>query len=1047
MKFMINRRTFLQLPVILLAFFSLMAYGQDQDFVVRGKVYSAATGMPMSDIGINSVNSPKEPVSTDSLGFFQITLENAKDQLLFSYPGFKEKQVFVHGKEFIEIWLLDEDYISVSDPVEMVFRKGSPKDFSGAVELSRNIEMYQLAGASFDQELQGNLSGLNVTSRSGMPGEGATMTSRGYASLFSSSLPAVIVDGMFQRSEGFSSSIIHGFHSNPLADIDKRDISSIVLLKDAAESGSFGLRASNGVLLVTTVPPRGGQTTMDVSVSGGIASAPEQIPVMDASHYSSYVMEQMYGAGLSSSEIFSQYPFLENNPGYLYYSRYDNNTDWQDEVFSNGNLFDAHLTVRGGDARARYSLSGGYLSNQAIIQNASYKRFNFRFNSVVQVSSKLDIGFNLSYTNGQSDLMETGAVPQTNPMFASMIKSPRLGVFQKDQEGISLPVFDDVADFGLSNPAVIVNEVEASDATSKFLGVSYLNIKITDHLSVRAQFGIDRLKSNEKIFIPSWGMATQGDGSAERSMKVKVNQYYAVMGEARVSYQKRFSFIHDFSADAGGRYMVHTLLQDAGAAQNSATDEFRDLNSGKADEKSVAGFEDQWSWLNYFISTKYIFDDRYILKANLSLDASSKFGSQVEDGISMGGQAFAVLPSMGVAWRISSESFMPDFRFLDELKIRASYGWTGSDDFMNNYTHLYYKTIPYYSITGFTLYGLYNPELKWELVKKGNIGLDLVLFNERLILNTNWYKEITEDMITYRELPVYYGFESYILNGGSCQNKGMEYSIYWRVIDRDFKWEIDANFFTYRNEILSLESDQIINGFRGGEKISMVGQAMGLFYGYEYLGVFGSQDEAELANLVDKAGRSFNAGDAHFNDRDENGVIDELDKTIIGDPHPSFATGIYNRLSYKGFSLGFMITYSGGMDVFNYIRSQMESMSGYDNQSTAIYNRWQTEGQQTAIPKASYGDPMGNNRFSSRWIEDGSYVRLKNITLSYTFKTNISFINNLNIFLTGSNLITYTNYLGYDPEFSYMDGTLGQGIDYGKIPQPKSIIIGLKMGL
>ncbi|MFO7670483.1 MAG: SusC/RagA family TonB-linked outer membrane protein [Bacteroidales bacterium] len=1035
------------MPVIILAFLSLFAYGQDQVFVVRGKVYSAETGMPIADIGINSVNSPKEPLNTDSLGSFQITLLNANDILHLTYPGFKEKQVFVHGREFLEIYLLNENNISVSDPVEMVFREVALRDLSGAVELSRNNEMYQLPGASFDQELQGNLSGLTVTGRSGMPGEGATMTTRGYASLYSSSLPAVVIDGMFQRPEGFGSSIIHGFYSNPLADIDKRDISSIVLLKDAAEAGTFGLRASNGVLLVTTVQPRGGQTTMDVSVAGGISSAPEQIPVMDASHFSSYLMEQMYGAGMSSSDIFSRYPFLENNPDYLYFSRYNNNTNWQDEVFSTGNLMDAHLTVRGGDARARYSLSGGYLSNQAIVQNASYRRFNFRFNSVVQVSSKLDIGFNLSYTNGQSDLMETGAVPQTNPMFASILKSPRLSVYQKDQEGVSLPIFDDVADFGLSNPAVIVNEVEANDESSKFLGVSYLNVKITDHLAVRAQFGIDRLKSNEKIFIPSWGMGTQGDGSAERSMKVKVNQYYAISGEARVSYQKRFGFMHDFSADAGGRYMIHTLLQDAGSAQNSATDEFKDLNSGKTDEKSVAGFEDQWSWLNYFVSTKYILDDRYILKANLSLDASSKFGSQVEEGISLAGQAFAVLPSVGIAWRISSESFIPDFRFLDELKIRASYGLTGSDDFKNNYTNLYYKTIPYYSITGFTLNGLYNPELKWEQVKKGNIGLDLVMFNERFIMNANWYKETTDDMITYRELPVYYGYESYMLNGGSCQNRGMEYSLYGRIVDRNFKWEIDAHFFTYRNEILSLESDQIINGFKGGEKISMVGKPMGLFYGYEYLGVFSSQEEADLANLVDKAGRSFNAGDAHFNDLDENGVIDELDKTIIGDPHPGFATGIYNRLSYRGFTLGFMLTYSRGSDVFNYMRSQMESMAGYNNQSTAIYNRWQTEGQQTIIPKASFGDPMGNNRFSSRWIEDGSYARLKNITLSYTFRKNIAFINNLNIFLTGSNLITFTNYLGYDPEFSYMDGTLGQGIDYGKIPQPRSVIIGLKMGL
>ncbi len=880
-----------------------------------------------------------------------------------------------------------------------------------------------------------------------MPGEGAYFISRGYGSLFSSSQPLVVIDGMIQRPEGFDNPVIHGFHHNPLANLDKRDISSITLLKDAAETGSYGIKASDGVLLITTIPPRGGKTTLDVSVSGGLSSAPSQIPVMDASHYSSYVMEQMYGAGMSSAEIFSEYPFLEFNPDYLYQSRYNNNSNWQDEVFGTGNLYDAHLTVRGGDARARYTLSGGYLSNEAILQNTSYKRFNFRFNSVVQVYSKLDIGFNLSYSNGNYNLMETGAVPQTNPMFASMIKSPLLTAYQKDQEGTSLPVFDDVADFGLSNPAVLVNEVEASDATSKFMGVSYVKLKLSDHLSARAQFGLDRLKSNEKIFIPSWGTAPQGDGSAERSMKVKVDQFYSLMAEARISYTNRFNYIHDLSVDAGGRYMVNRLMQDASAAQNSATDEFTDLNSGKADEKSVAGYEDRLSWINYFLSASYILNDRYILRANLSLDASSKFGSEVEEGISIAGYPFAVLPSAGIAWRVSSESFMPDIRILDELKIRASYGLTGSDDYPSYYTKLYYTTVPYYSITGFTLKGLYNPGLKWEVVKKTNLGLDLAMFRERLILNANWYSELTEDMITYSYLPSYYGYDSYMNNGGSSLNKGVELSVYGRIIDRTFKWEIDANFSTYRNEVLSLEGDQIITSFKGGEKISMVGQPMGLFYGYQSLGVFSTQQEADAAGLVDKAGRSFNAGDVHFADLDENGIIDELDRSVIGDPHPDFMTGIYNRFSYRGISLGFLVTYTKGTDLFNYIRSQMESMTGYDNQTTAVFNRWQTMGQETDIPGASFGDPMGNNRFSSRWIEDGTYIRLKNITLSYTFRRKLGFINNLNIYMTGSNLVTVTRYLGYDPEFSYMDGVLGQGIDYGGIPQPRSVVVGLKIGL
>ena len=1048
MKFIINRSKYHILTLLIMVFLSnLTILGQNNTVTVKGRIYSAKTGMPLGDIGINAANAPVEPVRTNQEGEFEITLPSRNEQIHISYPGYKDKTIFVNGREEVEIWLLGEDEISVSNATRMIFREVPLKDIPAAIDAGNLVEFNRSTNTSFCQDLQGMMGGLNVINRSGMPGEGAFMYTRGYSSLFSSSNPLVVVDGMLIRSEGFDNPVTNGFHHNSLVDIDKRDISGITLLKDAASCGPYGVKASNGILLISTIPPRGGKTTLDVSVSGGISTTPSQIPVMDASHYSSYIMEQLYDAGMASEEIFKAYPFLEFNPEYFYYPRYNNNTNWQNEIFKTGKLYDAHLIVRGGDERAKYSLSGGYLMNEAILKNTSYSRFNFRFNSVVQVSPKFDIGFNLGYTSGRYNLMETGASPQTNPIFASLIKSPLLTVYQKDQEGINLPVYDDVADFGYSNPSVIVNEVEASDATSKFLGVSYLQLKITNQLTARVQFGLDRLKSNERIFLPSWGMANQGDGSAERSMKVKVDQYFSILSEAGINYQNRFNYIHDLSLDAGARYMVNRLAQDFGASQNSATDEFKDLNSGKADEKSVGGFEEKWSWLNYYVSGNYILKDRYLLSANLSVDASSKFGNEVLDGISMAGYPFAVLPSIGIAWRISSESFMQDIKFLDELKFRVSYGLTGSDDFINYYTRLYYSTIPYYSITGFHLNGLFNPGLKWEVVKQSNIGLDLALFRERLILNADWFKALTEDMITYVSLPTYYGYESYASNGGSCQNTGFEVSIYGKLINRTFKWEADARISKYDNKIITLENNEVITTFTGGEKITRAGDPMGLFYGYRAEGVFDSQQQADEANLFDKSGRMFNAGDIRFADLDGNGIIDEQDKTIIGNPHPDIVAGLYNKFSYKGWALSLFVQGVNGVDVFNYIRSQAESMTGVENQTTAIYNRWTTNGQQTNIPRASYGDPMGNNRFSTRWIEDGSYIRLKYVTISYTFPGKLAFIENLNVYITAANLVTWTKYLGYDPEFSYADGVLGQGIDYGKIPQPRSMVIGLKVGL
>jgi len=302
-------------------------------------------------------------------------------------------------------------------------------------------------------------------------------------------------------------------------------------------------------------------------------------------------------------------------------------------------------------------------------------------------------------------------------------------------------------------------------------------------------------------------------------------------------------------------------------------------------------------------------------------------------------------------------------------------------------------------------------------------------------------------MITYVDLPGYYGYNQYVTNGGECVNRGFDFSLYWRIMNKTFKWDIDVNFSKYKNEILELDNDPILTQFTGGEKISQVGKPFGMFYGYRSLGVFSTQADADNAHLIDKAGRQFNAGDIHFADIDENQIINELDKTIIGDPHPDFFGGFYNKFSYKNFTLSAHIVFVYGNDVFNYMRSKIEEMRGYENQSTAVYDRWVKNGQQTSVPKASYGDPMGNARFSSRWLEDGSFIRLRNLTLSYTHPENLMFINNLTVYITGTNIITWTKYLGYDPEFSYADGILGQGIDYGKMPQPRSVVIGLRVGL
>ena len=772
-----------------------------------------------------------------------------------------------------------------------------------------NREFEKTAMPSFEPALQGKIPGLQVIDRSGMPGEGSFLHIRGYNSLYSNAVPLIVIDGMVTRSEGFNNSIINGYHNNPLSDINLNNISTVTVLKDATETSWYGIKGSNGVILINTDQPGTGKTTLDVNISGGIASFNRRIPLMKADLYKSYLMEQMYDAGMSNDQIFTAYPFMEQNKDYLHYEKYNNNTNWQDEIFRNGLITEANLKVKGGDERAMYAISGGYVSHNGIINNTDYKRFNFQFNSVVNVSANVNIGINLRFTNSKYNLMESGSLFQTNPIYAGLIKSPYLAAFQQDQQGVDLPVTEDKDEFGFSNPYVIVHKVSATNQGISFMGYSYLNYKINDKLTFKITFGLDRDKANERLFVPAWGIAPQGNGSARRSMKNKVDEFYSIMNEDYLSYNTAFNVIHHVNIDAGARIMVDRLAQEYGLAQNSATDEFRNLNTGKSDEVSFGGFENKSSWISYFTAIRYKLKDKYLASLFMSLDGSSRFGKEVDDGIQLYNHPFAVLPVLGVAWRISREPFLRDVSWLNELKIKASYGLAGSDDFPDYSGTSRYVSIPYYQVTGFYMGGIANPRIKWESIRKMNTGLEISLFGDKLLFSFDYYRDHTFDMITHPGLPAWYGYTQSVDNGGECLNSGIDLDIYTRPVNRTLKWEVDFNYSAYRNKVIDAGQDEFITQFTGGEKITVSGKPFGMFYGYNSLGIFSTQDEALEADLADKTGRHFKGGDVHFEDRDGNHIINESDKMIIGNPHPKFYGGMYNKLTYRNFSVSVQISY------------------------------------------------------------------------------------------------------------------------------------------
>jgi TonB-linked SusC/RagA family outer membrane protein len=456
-----------------------------------------------------------------------------------------------------------------------------------------------------------------------------------------------------------------------------------------------------------------------------------------------------------------------------------------------------------------------------------------------------------------------------------------------------------------------------------------------------------------------------------------------------------------------------------------------------------------------YVNADYKLLNRYLLSVNASVDGSSRFGKNIDDPMTLtiSKNKFAVLPSVGAGWLVSSESFMSQVKSIDLLKLRASFGLVGNDDIGNYNARQYYVSQNLFGVQGLVRGNLANPALKWETVTKLNAGVDVALFNERLSFSLDIFSNNTSDMITYEPVNTATGFKYAITNNGGMKTSGVELALSGRLINKVLKWDIGLNLATAKNEITKLPGNKMLTEFGGAAILTEVGKAANLFYGYKTDGVYASDAEAAASGLMNRNANGilspFQGGDVRFIDVRNNGslVIDDRDMQVIGDPNPDFTGSFGNLISWKRLSLDALFTFSVGNDIYNYTRAKLESMSGPENQTLYVLNRWRADGQITNVPRASWGDPAGNARFSDRWIEDGSYLRLRTLSVTYNFPVKEGvIIKYANIYATGNNLFTLTKYLGYDPEFSATGSVFTQGIDTGLEPQYKTVQLGVRIG-
>jgi TonB-linked SusC/RagA family outer membrane protein len=1046
------RKYWLLLLVLCIASHSLS--GQDS-LVITGKIV-ANKHIPLKDVSVSVEGREITPVLTDKDGAFTITVPSGNEWLIFKPVGiYKSKRVFLNNRSTVLVSLSEGDMKSGYDDADLLNRSEVQRniitsftDLDLKLALQNNI-------ISIDQAFQGTVPGMYTINHSGMPGQGTMNFLRGVKSMNTSNSPLIIVDGIPIENPGLFESNIDGNYFNPLSTFDPSDISSVIILKDPTFTSLYGTKASNGVVLIQTLQPKATQTSINVSLQSGFNLSPNNlIPQLNNEQYKSLANEILISSPIKEETFKEKYPGLYVNENDDEYFRYMHNTNWQKLIFDNSWFYNAYISLSGGSEVSTHGLSVGYHNQGGVFKNTSNSRFNVRFVSNLNIFHWLKMNVAASLANSNSSLKESALSPETSPIMTALSKPPILNPYEYDEEGQRLTILDEVDELGTSNPLAVVNNFIGDNKNYRFISSIKGQADITETLKWNTLVGINFNTMKEYVFMPNKGMEKYFFGEANNISQSANTQIFSFFTDNYLNFSQKFNSLHSISTFIGFRIHTNNFQSDFGEAKNlPENDQYTNLQSGQSDYRRITGANGIWNWLSVYNQISYKFKDKYILNTGLSTDFSTRTGLDAETAFHLFGLPFGLFYSVGAGWRISEEPFFNQFQGLENLMLRVSYGITGNDD-IGNYSALdYYTSVRYRETSGLIPGPISSKSLKYEKIKQFNLGLDLSLWGDRTSFTANYYNLITDDMLVYIPQKSYTGYTLRPVNSGTLRNMGFEISAFQRIFDNAFfKWDIIPSVSFLSNEVKWLDGRTLLTLFEGGEFITREGSQINSFYGYQYEGVFVTDEDALEANLVNDKGIPYGAGDARYKDLSgpedkPDGMINDYDKVNLGSPIPVFFGSLINTFKYHRWSLDFMIRFVYGNEIFNYVRYLNERMADLSNQSANVLKRWQYEGQITDVPRALWNDPVGNSDFSSRWIENGSYLQLKHVTLSYKVPDNFLVFKNADFYFTATNLFTLNDYLGYDPEFSYSADPMEQGIDYGLMPQFRQFMFGIRFGL
>lgn len=1017
---------------------------------VTGTITDAATGKPLDGISISVPGYSAAITNAD--GTFRVSVPDYNTYLVISGSGFNTKEIALRGRNSVSAVLYEDTFTSQYDAVTLPNSRKLFNTTVGAVKTLNISDSWQRISESPDTYLQGRVAGLNAIRRSGTQGIGASVFLRGVNSLFTSNQPLYIIDGIYYDTGDYGGSLISGHVENPLANIDLKDIDNITVIKDATAS-IYGTRAANGVVLITTARAKEQATKIDFAAYGGFNSSASKLPVLDAQSYRSYLTDALgdfyLRQGFSpaqSQTIIQSRPYMQASPSYSY------NTSWQDQVLRNSYNQNYYMKVTGGDNIATYGLAVGYLKNEGITNMTDMVRYQTRFNADLNLSTKFKGNANLSFVSNQQNLRDQGIAVNTNPIYLALAKAPILSPNVTSEDGSLSPVYSDVDAFQISNPVVAVNDMIGINRNYRFMGSIGFTYQFNKNLSLQNITGVTFSKVRENMFIPENGIVadTLSRAVARNRSGSNVERLYSLFNDVRLGYNKTFNNVHALSSNLGFRFDDNKSESDFGLGYNAATDDYVTVGNGQSALRQISGSNGLWRTANLYLNTDYGFRHKYFLSLNVALDGSSRFGRDIPNASTFNGNKVAVMPSIAAGWLVSSESFMANANFVDVLKLRASFGSVGNNDIGNYTARQYYSAQNLFGLQGLVRGNIPNTALKWETVEKLNLGLDASLFKERFNVSFDVFRNRTFDMLIQEEVSPLTGFDFAYSNNGGMRTTGAELGMTARLLGKKVRWDMGLNISRFKNEITRIPGDRLLTQYAGATILTQKGMPSNLFYGYKTNGVYTTDAEAAAAPKSRRENGvivPFTAGDVRFVNTKDDGFIDADDRQVIGDPNPDFTGMLSNTVGWKRFSFDAMLTFSVGNDVYNYTRRRLESMNGFENQTPYVLNRWRYEGQVTNVPKASIGDPAENSRFSDRWIEDGSYLRLRTVSVTYDLPLKTQSLKYTKVYLSGNNVFTISKYLGYDPEFSATGSIFSQGIDVGLEPQFRTIQLGIRVGL